>query len=76
MAYPEPSIGDHNAPWNLVWDDDEEVWVCSCSECQRHRREEARQECLIDAYEDRKLGLQLTAPAGAHYKYRHKLGGQ
>ena len=57
MAYPEPSIGDHNAPWNLDWDDDEEVWVCSCSECQRHRREEARQERLIDAYEDRKLGL-------------------
>ena len=57
MPYPEPSINDHNAPWNLEQDEDTGEWVCTCSACQRQRREEARQERLIDAYEDRKLGL-------------------
>lgn len=56
MTYPEPSLNDHNAPWNLDWDEDSEEWVCTCSSCQRRRREEARLERLIDAYEDRKRG--------------------
>jgi hypothetical protein len=50
MAYPEFSESEHNAPTNLDQNDDGE-WACSCSKCQRDRREEARMERLIDDYE-------------------------
>lgn len=58
MPWPEPSINDHLAPWNMDMEEDENgelVWVCNCAGCQQKRREEAKQERLIDAYEDMKL---------------------
>ena len=59
MAYPEPSINDHNAPWNEDWVEDEDgemVCVCTCSACQQTKKKEAKQERLIDDYEYRKGG--------------------
>jgi len=45
--YPEPSITDHNADWNVDYSDDENL-VCSCSGCVLKRKREARAERLAD----------------------------
>ena len=46
MAWPEPSLNDHDAPWNLDQDEETGEWVCSCTSCKRKRREED-----VDDYE-------------------------
>lgn len=44
MTYPEPSTHDHNAPWNMDFDEETGEWVCSCDDCRRKRREEEREK--------------------------------
>lgn len=47
MAYPEPSLNDHEAPWNMdeVEDEEGEVhWQCSCTSCVASRRRRNRED--------------------------------
>lgn len=51
MAFPAPSVNDHNAPWNLDTDD-EGVTRCYCSACNAQRRKAA----LDEGQEDQEWG--------------------
>jgi len=55
MAYPEPSLSDHLAPWN-EGDDGE----CECTSCKRKKKEQFDEEYgdyLYEVEKDRRRGL-------------------
>lgn len=52
MAYPEPSMSDCGAPWNMDEYEDPETgeleWICSCTKCVSRRKKEARAEAMCE----------------------------
>ena len=51
MAYPEPSMTDHLAPWNEDFDEITGERFCHCARCEATRAKAAREERQIDDLE-------------------------
>jgi hypothetical protein len=54
MAYPEPSMTDHLAPWNEDYDEETGERFCTCTRCNAARKKAAREEVMCDDYDFRR----------------------